>query len=55
VLPFFLAYIDPGSGSFLIQMASALFFGSFFFVRRLRAAFSRVLRRKEAEEQQGDS
>lgn len=51
---FFLAYIDPGSGSMLLQVIMATLVGSIFFVRRaIKQAFfwvkKKIFRGKQCE------
>ena len=45
-----MAYLDPGSGSFLIQILIALFLGSAFAIRafwgRIKAFFAKLLGRE---------
>ena len=51
----FLAYIDPVSGSLLLQAALAGIVGCFAFFRRsLRTFASRVFGRKKADEKSAD-
>lgn len=38
------AYVDPGSGAMLWQILAATFLGLLFYVRKIMAAISRVLR-----------
>lgn len=43
-----LAYIDPGTGSFLLQSAIAGVIGAFFYFRNaIKRLFNRLFRRKE--------
>ena len=46
------AYIDPGSGTFLVQILAALFFGALFYLRRIRDFFIRLVspRRREKDD-----
>ncbi len=37
------AYIDPGAGSFIIQMLAAVFFGALFYLRRVRDFLLRLV------------
>jgi len=50
-----MAYLDPGSGSFLIQILIALFLGGAFAVRafwgRIKSFFARLFGREVAEEE----
>ena len=45
-----LAYIDPGSGSLLIQAIIALFFGAIFYVKASWRKFKGLFSRKKDEE-----
>jgi hypothetical protein len=38
------AYVDPGSGAMLWQILAATFLGTLFYIRKIMAAISRVLR-----------
>ena len=50
-----MAYLDPGSGSFLIQILIALFLGGAFAIRafwgRIKAFFARLLGREVIEDE----
>ena len=50
-----MAYLDPGSGSFLIQILIALFLGGAFAIRafwgRIKSFFARLLGREVLEEE----
>ena len=50
-----MAYLDPGSGSFLIQILIALFLGGAFAVRafwgRIKSFFARLFGREIVEEE----
>lgn len=50
-----MAYLDPGSGSFLIQILIALFLGSAFAIRtfwgRIKSFFARILGRELNEDE----
>lgn len=55
-----MAYLDPGSGSYLLQLLLAALFGGLFMLRmswdRVRAFFRRILGREEdsADENKGE-
>ena len=53
-----MAYLDPGSGSFLIQILIALFLGSAFAIRtfwgRIKVFFLKLLGREVIEEDDDD-
>jgi hypothetical protein len=53
-----MAYLDPGSGSFLIQILIALFLGSAFAIRtfwgRIKRFFLKLLGREVIEEDEED-
>jgi hypothetical protein len=50
-----LGYLDPGTGSFLLQLLLATFLGGLFLVKafwgRIKAFFSRLFSRNKQEEQ----